>query len=150
MLATRETLYLLHEDHQWRKSSPGHPDQSSSGGSSSGSVDVLETLPISCVSSVQLWPQDPRRMDVKLYDEVGGAKAHFFTFYTPPPSQSGKFIVVMVVSWMYCIQRGLKKKSCSFLWSNGLTQKALFRTQRPSEWDRPSVSRFSLVTFPLG
>ncbi|XP_075904648.1 serine/threonine-protein kinase 11-interacting protein isoform X2 [Nelusetta ayraudi] len=68
VLATRETLYLLHEDHQWRKSSPGHPDQS--GGGSSGSVDVLETLPISCVSSVQLWPQDPRRMDVKLYDET--------------------------------------------------------------------------------
>lgn len=112
MLATRETLYLLHEDHQWRKSSPGHPDQSGGGGS--GSVDVLETLPISCVSSVQLWPQDPRRMDVKLYDEVGGAKAHFFTFFTPPPFQSGKFFVVMVVSWMYCIQRGVKKKAEAF------------------------------------
>lgn len=101
VLATRETLYLLHEDHQWRKSSPGHPDQSGSGGNSgSGSVDVLETLPISCVSSVQLWPTDPRRMDVKLYDEVGGAKAHFFTFFT----KAAKFSMVIVVSWMYNIK----------------------------------------------
>lgn len=125
MLATRETLYLLHEDHQWRKSSPGHPDQSGGGGGGggSGSVDVLETLPISCVSSVQLWPQDPRRMDVKLYDEVGGAKAHFFTCFTPPPSQLGKFIVVMVVSWMYCIQRGLKNKTEAFYGSIGSHRK---------------------------
>ena len=37
---------------------------------SSGSVTILETLPISCVSSVHLWPSDQCRMDIKLYDEV--------------------------------------------------------------------------------
>lgn len=29
-------------------------------------------------------------MDVKLYDEVGGAKAHFFTFFTPPSLPIGE------------------------------------------------------------
>lgn len=37
---------------------------------SSGGVVILETLPISCVSSVHLWPSDQCRMDIKLYDEV--------------------------------------------------------------------------------
>lgn len=69
VLATRETLYLLQEDHQWRKSSSS-PEET--GEPSSGSVVVLETLPISCVSSVQLSPSDPCRIDVKLYDEVSG------------------------------------------------------------------------------
>lgn len=82
MLATRETLYLLQEDHQWRKSSPS---QSGSSGSSGG-VDVLETLPINCVSSLQLWPQDHCRMDIKLYDEVRKPR---------------KLFVVVVVFWMY-------------------------------------------------
>lgn len=67
VLATRETLYLLEEDHQWRKSG------STANGSDkpcSGSFTILETLPISCVSSVLLWPADQCRMDLKLYDEV--------------------------------------------------------------------------------
>ncbi|XP_008299492.1 serine/threonine-protein kinase 11-interacting protein [Stegastes partitus] len=67
VLATRETLYLLQEDHQWRKNSPA-PDESKE--PCSGSVAVLETLPISCVSSVLLWPSDECRMDIKLYDET--------------------------------------------------------------------------------
>lgn len=67
VLATRETLYLLREDHQWRR-------RSGNGGSSSGDVTVLESLPISCVSSVHLWPSDRRRMDVKLYDEASDHK----------------------------------------------------------------------------
>lgn len=67
VLATRETLYLLREDHQWRKNSlPTNENKEAC----SGSVAVLETLPISCVSSVLLWPSDQCRMDIKLYDEV--------------------------------------------------------------------------------
>lgn len=69
VLATRETLYLLREDHQWRKSSnslTAHENKEPS----SGSVSVLETLPISCVSSVHLWPSDECRMDIKLFDET--------------------------------------------------------------------------------
>ncbi|XP_023185719.1 serine/threonine-protein kinase 11-interacting protein isoform X4 [Xiphophorus maculatus] len=67
VLATRETLYLLDEDHQWRKSVSAAPEDSRA---RSGSVAVLETLPISCVSSVLLWASDPLRMDFKLYDET--------------------------------------------------------------------------------
>ncbi|XP_013876160.1 serine/threonine-protein kinase 11-interacting protein isoform X2 [Austrofundulus limnaeus] len=67
VLATRETLYLLEEDHQWRKNSLTSNENNES---CSGSVTVLETLPISCVSSVLLWPADQCRMDVKLYDET--------------------------------------------------------------------------------
>ncbi|XP_026157934.1 serine/threonine-protein kinase 11-interacting protein isoform X2 [Mastacembelus armatus] len=69
VLATRETLCLLREDHQWRRSSSS---QSVNGNKeqSSGGVTVLETLPISCVSSVHLWPSDQCRMDIKLYDET--------------------------------------------------------------------------------
>uniref|UniRef100_A0A8C2XPG4 Serine/threonine-protein kinase 11-interacting protein n=1 Tax=Cyclopterus lumpus TaxID=8103 RepID=A0A8C2XPG4_CYCLU len=69
VLATRETLYLLREDHQWRKSSGG-PTVEDKPEPSSGGVDVLETLPISCVSAVHLWPSDQCRMDIKLYDET--------------------------------------------------------------------------------
>ncbi|XP_060922997.1 serine/threonine-protein kinase 11-interacting protein [Limanda limanda] len=69
VLATRETLYLLREDHQWTKSS-GVPAAEEPGEPSSGSVVVLETLPISCVSSVHMCPWDQRRMDLKLYDET--------------------------------------------------------------------------------
>lgn len=67
VLATRETLYVLREDHQWRKSTT---DQTGGEEALSGGVTVLETLPISCVSSVILWPSDPCRMDIKLYDET--------------------------------------------------------------------------------
>ncbi|PWA32146.1 hypothetical protein CCH79_00013354, partial [Gambusia affinis] len=67
VLATRETLYLLDEDHQWRKSVSAAPEDSRA---RSGSAAVLETLPISCLSSVLLWASDPLRMDFKLYDET--------------------------------------------------------------------------------
>lgn len=67
VLATRETLYMLREDHQWRKNSPSANENKEP---CSGSVTVLETLPISCVSSVLLWPVHQCRMDIKLYDEV--------------------------------------------------------------------------------
>lgn len=70
VLATRETLYLLREDHQWRRSSSSLPVNEHQE-PNSGSLTVLETLPISCVSSVNLWPSDQCRMDIKLYDEVG-------------------------------------------------------------------------------
>uniref|UniRef100_A0A4W6F133 Serine/threonine-protein kinase 11-interacting protein n=1 Tax=Lates calcarifer TaxID=8187 RepID=A0A4W6F133_LATCA len=66
VLATRETLYLLKEDHQWTKSLTGRENKEPC----SGSVAVLETLPISCVSSVHLWPSDECRIDIKLYDET--------------------------------------------------------------------------------
>lgn len=69
VLATRETLYLLREDHQWTKSSSVQTAVEDNE-PSSGNVTVLETLPISCVSSVHLWPSDERRMDLKLYDET--------------------------------------------------------------------------------
>ncbi|KAF3688448.1 Serine/threonine-protein kinase 11-interacting protein [Channa argus] len=64
VLATRETLYLLKEDHQWRKTANESEEQSS------GKVAVLETLPISCVSSIHVWPSDQCRIDIKLYDET--------------------------------------------------------------------------------
>lgn len=67
VLATRETLYLLREDHQWRKNSLTANENKEP---YSGSVTVLETQPISCVSSVLLWPSDQSRMDIKLYDET--------------------------------------------------------------------------------
>lgn len=67
VLATRETLYMLREDHQWRKNSPSANENKEP---CSGSVTVLETLPISCVSSVLLWPVHQCRMDIKLYDET--------------------------------------------------------------------------------
>uniref|UniRef100_A0A7N6AP79 Serine/threonine-protein kinase 11-interacting protein n=1 Tax=Anabas testudineus TaxID=64144 RepID=A0A7N6AP79_ANATE len=71
VLATRETLYLLREDHQWRKSLHSQTvNENKEQSSGSGSVAVLETLPISCVSSVHLWPSDQCRIDIKLYDET--------------------------------------------------------------------------------
>uniref|UniRef100_A0A4W5PIY4 Serine/threonine kinase 11 interacting protein n=1 Tax=Hucho hucho TaxID=62062 RepID=A0A4W5PIY4_9TELE len=69
VLATRETLYLLNEDHQWSKSLP-HPSANENREPCSGRVTVQETQPISCVSSVHLWSSDPCRMDIKLYDEI--------------------------------------------------------------------------------
>uniref|UniRef100_UPI0037E8D0BE serine/threonine-protein kinase 11-interacting protein n=1 Tax=Semicossyphus pulcher TaxID=241346 RepID=UPI0037E8D0BE len=69
VLATRETLYLLKEDHQWTKSPKG-PAENESKEPSSGSVTVLETQSISCVSSVHLWPSDQCRVDIQLYDET--------------------------------------------------------------------------------
>ena len=69
VLATRETLYLLNEDHQWSKSLP-HPSANENGEPCSGRVTVQETQPISCVSSVHLWSTAPCTMHIKLYDEV--------------------------------------------------------------------------------
>ncbi|XP_045915214.1 serine/threonine-protein kinase 11-interacting protein isoform X2 [Micropterus dolomieu] len=69
VLTTRETLYLLKEDHQWRKSSSALTANENKE-LSSGSVTILEMLPISCVSSVHLWPSDQCRMDINLYDET--------------------------------------------------------------------------------
>ncbi|XP_055084366.1 serine/threonine-protein kinase 11-interacting protein [Periophthalmus magnuspinnatus] len=69
VLATRETLHLLREDHQWRKSATD-PTANGSEEPSSGGVTVLESQPISCVSSIVLWPTDSCRMDIKLYDET--------------------------------------------------------------------------------
>ncbi|KAM3857116.1 serine/threonine-protein kinase 11-interacting protein [Diretmus argenteus] len=70
VLATRETLYLLDEDHQWRKSSPNSSATNENGEPCSGTVTVVETQPISCVSSVHLFVLDPCRMVIKLYDET--------------------------------------------------------------------------------
>ncbi|XP_034034142.1 serine/threonine-protein kinase 11-interacting protein [Thalassophryne amazonica] len=67
VLSTRETLYLLSEDHQWRRS---NLTANGNGEACSGGVTVLESLPISCVSSVQLWVLDPCRMDLQLYNET--------------------------------------------------------------------------------
>lgn len=65
ILATKEMLFLLEEDHQWSKSQP-------EGQTSSGQVTVQEGQPISCVSSVHQFSSDPCRLDLKLYDEVCG------------------------------------------------------------------------------
>lgn len=70
VLVAKETLYLLNEDHQWRKSPP-NAAANESREPSSGAVTVLESQPISCVSSARLWPSDACRMDIQLYDEVG-------------------------------------------------------------------------------
>lgn len=65
VLATKEMLFLLDEDHQWSKSQP-------EGQMSSGKVTIQETQPISCVSSIHLFSSEPCQMDLKLYDEVCG------------------------------------------------------------------------------
>lgn len=61
---------MLQEDHQWRKG-PGDPAE---GEASSGGFTVLESLPISCVSSLHLWPTDECRLDIELYDEVSARR----------------------------------------------------------------------------
>ncbi|CAM4622637.1 unnamed protein product [Leuciscus chuanchicus] len=63
VLATKEMLFLLDEDHQWSKSQP-------EGQMSSGKVTVQETQPISCLSSVHLFSSNPCQVDLKLYDEM--------------------------------------------------------------------------------
>ncbi|XP_063067604.1 serine/threonine-protein kinase 11-interacting protein [Engraulis encrasicolus] len=68
VLATRETLYMLDEDHQWSKSQQQPTNENAE--TDSGRVTVRETQPISCVSSVQLFSSNACRLDVKLYDEV--------------------------------------------------------------------------------
>ncbi|CAL8282833.1 serine/threonine-protein kinase 11-interacting protein isoform X2 [Gadus morhua] len=69
VLVTKETLYLLDEDHQWCKS-PATLEANESVEPSSGAAIVLESQPISCVSSAKLWPSDACRMDIQLYDET--------------------------------------------------------------------------------
>ncbi|XP_043097589.1 serine/threonine-protein kinase 11-interacting protein isoform X2 [Puntigrus tetrazona] len=63
VLATKEMLFLLDENHQWSKSQ-------AEGQTSSGKVIVRESQPISCVSSVHLFSTDPCQVDLKLYDEM--------------------------------------------------------------------------------
>ncbi|XP_033857719.3 serine/threonine-protein kinase 11-interacting protein-like [Acipenser ruthenus] len=69
VLVTQATLYLLSEDHQWRK---GMSSQTSNGNTESicGTVHIHKTQPISCVSSVHLFLSAPCRVDIKLYDEI--------------------------------------------------------------------------------
>ncbi|KAG7263996.1 hypothetical protein CRUP_013472 [Coryphaenoides rupestris] len=69
VLVTKETLYLLNEDHQWCKSPPS-VTANESREPSSGAATILESQPISCVSSARLWPSDTCRMDIQLYDET--------------------------------------------------------------------------------
>ncbi|KAI4900844.1 hypothetical protein NFI96_018189 [Prochilodus magdalenae] len=69
ILATREMLCLLEEDHQWSKSLY-EPSTSEEGQTSSGRVTVREMQPISCVSSIHLFSSDPCLVDIKLYDEM--------------------------------------------------------------------------------
>ncbi|KAJ3584332.1 hypothetical protein NHX12_014828 [Muraenolepis orangiensis] len=73
VLVTKETLYLLVEDHQWCKGPSGNgPDGGDNGGEgpSTGAATILESRPISCVSSAGLWPLDACRIDIQLYDET--------------------------------------------------------------------------------
>ncbi|XP_016382184.1 serine/threonine-protein kinase 11-interacting protein-like isoform X3 [Sinocyclocheilus rhinocerous] len=63
VLATKEMLFLLDEDHQWSKSQP-------EGQMNSGKVTVQETQPISSVSSINLFSSHPCQVDLKLYDEM--------------------------------------------------------------------------------
>ncbi|XP_031414171.1 serine/threonine-protein kinase 11-interacting protein isoform X2 [Clupea harengus] len=70
VLATRETLYLVDEDHQWSKSHLPELPPNEDGEVPCGRVTVRETQPISCVSSVHLFSSNPCRVDIKLYDEV--------------------------------------------------------------------------------
>ncbi|KAL1022123.1 hypothetical protein UPYG_G00022430 [Umbra pygmaea] len=69
VLATRETLYLLNEDHQWSKSLPD-PSANENTEPFSGHFTVQESQPISCVSALRLWSSDRCRMDMELYDEI--------------------------------------------------------------------------------
>uniref|UniRef100_A0A3B4BQ35 Serine/threonine-protein kinase 11-interacting protein n=2 Tax=Pygocentrus nattereri TaxID=42514 RepID=A0A3B4BQ35_PYGNA len=69
VLATREMLCLLDEDHQWSKSN-SEPTGSEEGQTCSGRVTVRETQPISCVSSIHLFSSDPCLVEIKLYDEM--------------------------------------------------------------------------------
>ncbi|XP_036426448.1 serine/threonine-protein kinase 11-interacting protein isoform X3 [Colossoma macropomum] len=69
VLATREMLCLLDEDHQWSKSN-SEPTGSKEGHMCSGRVTVREMQPISCVSSIRLFSSDPCLMEIKLYDEM--------------------------------------------------------------------------------
>ncbi|XP_056315714.1 serine/threonine-protein kinase 11-interacting protein [Danio aesculapii] len=63
VLATKDMLFLLDEDHQWSKSQP-------EGQISSGTVTIQETQPISCVSSIHLFSSNPCKVELKLYDEM--------------------------------------------------------------------------------
>ncbi|KAJ8247044.1 hypothetical protein GJAV_G00258140 [Gymnothorax javanicus] len=73
VLATQETLYLLNEDHQWRKTLP-EATTSDNPPISSEKIVVQENQPISCVSSVHLFAYDPCRVNFNIYDEVEKAE----------------------------------------------------------------------------
>lgn len=137
VLATRETLYLLQEDHQWRKSSSS-PEET--GEPSSGSVAVLETLPISCVSSVQLSPSDPCRIDIKLYDEVSGISITMGTIwfrevdlshsnphaiFTPNVKKNGPTAASMLISSAAAVIYRLAGP-CPSIWSSSMVLSSHF------------------------
>ncbi|XP_035382395.1 serine/threonine-protein kinase 11-interacting protein isoform X2 [Electrophorus electricus] len=69
VLATREMLCLLDEDHQWSKRQSELP-ANEEGQTNSTRVTVREVQPISCVSSIHLSSSDPCQVDIKLYDEM--------------------------------------------------------------------------------
>ncbi|XP_053709407.1 serine/threonine-protein kinase 11-interacting protein isoform X1 [Synchiropus splendidus] len=69
LLATTETLYLLKEDHHRRKS-PKNLTVNDDKEPSSGAFSMRESLPVSCVSSINLFTSDPCRMEILLYDET--------------------------------------------------------------------------------
>ncbi|XP_078259379.1 serine/threonine-protein kinase 11-interacting protein isoform X2 [Rhinoraja longicauda] len=64
VLATSSTLYLLPEDHQWKKvtSEVDNPPSSS--------VPVSESQPISNISSLSLYPSAPQDVRLHIYHEV--------------------------------------------------------------------------------
>ncbi|TRY90331.1 hypothetical protein DNTS_015226 [Danionella cerebrum] len=61
VLATKEMLFLLKEDHQWSKAQ---------GQQGSGRMAIHDSQPISCVSSIHLFSSNPCRMDLIFYDEI--------------------------------------------------------------------------------
>ncbi|XP_066522181.1 serine/threonine-protein kinase 11-interacting protein isoform X2 [Hoplias malabaricus] len=69
VLATRDTLCLLDEDHQWSKSQ-SELTTAEERQTSSVRVTIHETQPISCVSSIRLYSSNPCLVDIKLYDEM--------------------------------------------------------------------------------
>ncbi|KAI5613477.1 serine/threonine-protein kinase 11-interacting protein isoform X1, partial [Silurus asotus] len=69
VLATQETLCLLDENHQWRKSC-SMLSANEMAQTTSGQVTLRETQPISSVSSILLCSSDPCQVNIQLYDEV--------------------------------------------------------------------------------
>ncbi|XP_046723866.1 serine/threonine-protein kinase 11-interacting protein isoform X2 [Silurus meridionalis] len=69
VLATQETLCLLDENHQWRKSC-SMLSVNEMAQTTSGQVTLRETQPISSVSSILLCSSDPCQVNIQLYDEV--------------------------------------------------------------------------------
>ncbi|TSK62526.1 Serine/threonine-protein kinase 11-interacting protein [Bagarius yarrelli] len=65
VLATKETLFLLNEDHQWIKSCFRLQTNTTS-----SRVTVYERQPISYVSSIHLYSSQPCQVDIQFYDEL--------------------------------------------------------------------------------